>query len=145
MELTTLEEILAEKSGNKFCPVCGTPFKPYHSRQKTCGAPECQRQCHNEYMRERTKRQREENIEEWRKYHREAVAKSRARKRERMKRDAQLKDIQDRWEKQDEFDRRMSEYGSNYGDVQRQRTLASIPKIDVNLGGHNGNDNTEDN
>lgn len=145
MELHGLETILSEISGNKFCPICGTPFKPYHSKQITCGTDECKRQWHNQYMRERTKRQREEDLEGWRKYHREAVQKSREKKREARKREAQLKRLSKQWERQAEFDRKITEYGANYGDVQSQKILATVPKIDVNLGGHNDDIHDKDN
>lgn len=145
MELQCLEAILSKTSGNKFCPICGTPFKPYHSRQRTCGAPECKRQWRNQYMRDRTKRQRAEDLEGWRKYHREAVRKSRAKKREMRNRDAQLKQLAKKWEKQAEFDRKVTEYGHCYGEVQKQKILATVPKIDVNLGGHNDDLHDKDN
>ena len=135
MELTGLEAILSSESGNKFCPFCGTPFKPYNSRQITCGAPECKRLQHNQYMKERTKRLREEDIELWRKYHREATAKSRAKKKKLIERDAQLKDIAERWKRQFDLDKKVSEYGINYGEIQKRKTLDTVPKIDVNLGG----------
>ena len=136
MELHGLETILSEISGNKFCPICGTPFEPYNSRQITCGAPDCKRQWHNQYMRERTKRQREEDLEGWRKYHREAVRKNREKKREARRRESQLKRLSEQWEKQADFDRKVSEYGLQYGEGQRQKILATVPKINVNLGGH---------
>lgn len=139
MDLESLENILTTSSGNKFCPYCGTPFKPYHSRQRTCGSPECQRLAHNEYLRDRTKRQREADVDHWRKYHREAQRKYRAKQKERYKRDQQLKELSERWERQEESDKRV--YGIDYGERQKQKTLVSIPKIDVTLGGK-AHDNT---
>lgn len=135
MDLQKLENILTEKSGNKFCVICGTPFEPYHTKQKTCGAPECQKALHAEYMRERAKRKKEEDIEAWRKYHREAQKKSRHKKKKRIKRDEQLKRTAKRWQKQEDLDRKVKEYGLNYGEVQAQKILEKVPKIDVTLGG----------
>ena len=139
MELTGLEQILKEANGNEFCPICGTPFKPRSSRQKTCGAPDCKRLWHNQYMRERAKRLREEDIDLWRKYHREAVRKCRAKKRERIKRDAQLKQIEEGWEKQADFDDFITEHGHEYGKLSAEKVLAKVPKIDVTLGGKHDN------
>lgn len=135
MDLYQLETILTEASDNKFCCICGTPFKPYNSRQKTCGAPACQKEQRAEYMRSRAKRLKEKDIEAWRKYHREAQAKSRAKKRERIKRDRELRRLQERWKKQADFDEMVKTDGINYGEKQKQKTLEMIPKIDVNLKG----------
>lgn len=135
MDLQKMQEMLSEQSGNKFCVICGTPFEPYRPKQKTCGAPECQKALHAQYMKERAKRQKDEDIEAWRKYHREAQKKSRGKKKNRIKRDRQLKQTAERWQKQEEFDKKVQEYGLNYGDVQARKTLESVPKIDVTMGG----------
>lgn len=134
MDVDKLISILSETNGNKFCPYCGTPFKPHHSRQKTCGAPECKQLCHNEYMRERRQRQREEDLEGWRAKHREEIKKWRAKKRKRIDRDKQLKELSESWQKQDEFDKFVSEHGMDYGKIQAQKTLSQVPKIDVSMG-----------
>lgn len=130
MDLQKLETILTEQSGNRFCCICGTPFKPYKGNQKTCGAPECQKALHAEYMKDRAKRLKEEDIDAFRKYHREAQAKSRAKKKERIRRDKELRRLQKKWEKRAEFDEMDKD---NYGDRQKQKTLDMIPKIDVNM------------
>lgn len=135
MDLMKMQRMLAEQSGNKFCSICGTPFTPYNSRQQTCGAPDCQKAHHAEYMKTRAARLKEKDIEAWRKYHREAQAKSRAKKRERIKRDKELKRLQKKWEKQAEFDEMVRTDGLNYGERQKKKTLDMIPKIDVNIGG----------
>lgn len=146
MDIAKLEEILADETGLKLCPICGTAYKPYHSRQKTCGSPECKRIYHNEYVRERTERLKKQDIDSFRKYHTEAQRKYRAKQKGRAERDTQLKDLGDRWSKQEEFDKKVKEYGIRYGQVQAQKTLASIPKIDVTLGGKNNDDvHTESN
>lgn len=144
MGLSELEQILSAESGSKFCPICDTPFTPHNSRQKTCGAPECKREWHNKYMRERTKRLQQEDRELWRKYHRDAQRKSRAKKKERIERDAELKRLQKSWERQAEFDRKIAEYGLDYGSVQAQKILEKVPKIDVNLGGNHDNVHDKD-
>ena len=143
MEIEKLTEILSEESGNKFCVICGTPFTPRSKRQKTCGAKECQRLFHNEYMKKRKERMKAQDLELWRKYHREAEKKRRDNKRRRIMRDAELKKIEERWRKQAEFDKKVSEYGHRYGEVQAQKILATVPKIDVNLGGEK-HDNVHD-
>lgn len=137
MDLTTLTSILSRESGegHKFCCICGTPFKPYHSRQKTCSSPDCRRQAHNAYMRDRRKRLIEKDPEAWRKYRREAMRRYRGKKRELIARDRQLKELEKHWQRQAEFDRKISEYGMEYGERQKMKTLASVPKIDVNLEG----------
>lgn len=145
MDLTGLERILSKTSGNEFCPICGTPFKPRNRRQKTCGAPECKRLWHNKYMRERSKRMQEEDRELWRKYHREAQKKTRAKKKKLIDRDSELKELSKNWERQVEFDKKVREYGINYGEVQARKTLATVPKIDVTMGGNHDNANSKDN
>jgi hypothetical protein len=90
-------------------------------------------------MRERAKRLREEDIDLWRKYHREAVRKCRAKKRERIKRDAQLKQIEEGWEKQADFDDFITAHGHEYGKLSAEKVLAKVPKIDVTLGGKHDN------
>ena len=144
MDLAEITKILSEQAEVHVCAICGTPYKQYHSRQKTCGSPECKREWHNQYQRERTKRLREENIEEWRKYHREAQRRSREKKRGLGERDAQLKDVGTRWEKQSEFDKKIAEYGHRYGEISAQKVLATVPKIDVNLGGTHDNVHDKD-
>lgn len=134
MDLQELQSILTETNGSRVCPICGTPFKPYHSRQKSCGAPECKREIHNQYMRERTKRLRSENIYEWRKYHRDAQRKSREKKRKRIERDNQLRELGDKWQERSDFEKLVQEDGLRYGEVQKQKTLEKVPKINLELG-----------
>lgn len=134
MDLENLTEILSKESGNKFCPYCGTPYKPRHQRQRTCGSAECKRLHHNKYMREYSQRLKEKDIELWRKRHRDAQRRSRAKKRGLIYRDNQLKRESKEWKRQEEFDKKIQEYGLNYGEVQAKKLLEKIPKIDVTLG-----------
>ena len=60
----------------------------------------------------------------------------RARKKASGDRAVKLQELSERWEKQEQFDKKVQEYGDRYGDVQRQKTLESVPKIDTTLGGH---------
>lgn len=132
MDLTSIEKILSE-AGIHSCVICGTPFEPYHSRQKTCGSPECKDEYHRRYVKAYQKRQREENAEAVRRYKRLKMREYRAKQKELEKREAQLEDMARRWEKQKQFEEKIAEYGYRYGEVSAQKTLATVPKIDVNL------------
>ena len=48
-------------------------------------------------------------------------------------REAQLKELSKEWEKQTEFDRKVTEYGIDYGKRSAEKVLADVPKIDVNM------------
>lgn len=85
-------------------------------------------------MRDRTKELREQDIDAWRKYHRDAQRKSRAKKRKRIERDNQLKELGDKWKEQSDFDKLIAEDGLRYGEIQKQKTLAKVPKINTELG-----------
>ena len=132
MNLSELEKIMAE-SGVSVCCICGTPFEPRTKRQRTCGQPDCKRIAHNEYLRERNKRLKEEDPIAFNKYHADANKKWRNKKKSMDERDKELKDLDDRWKRQAEFDRKISEYGDRYGEVSAQKTLEKIPKIDTTL------------
>lgn len=144
MDLNEITKILAEESGIHICPVCGTPFTPYHGRQKTCGTEECKRKWHNKYVQDRVKRLKAENLDAWRRYHAKANRKYRHKQKQIQERETELKQLQERWDKQAEFDRKISEYGHEYGKRSAEKLLATIPKIDVNLGGKNDNVHDKD-
>ena len=129
MNFDELGAIIAENTGLKVCPICGTPFKPYHSRQKTCGTEECKRENHKTQMREREKSG--EELER----RREANRRWRAKQRRLKKREEQLDEIIERTQRQIDFDNYIKEHGHEYGKLQMQKTLALVPKIDVNLNG----------
>ena len=142
MDLKEITRILTEEDGAHICPICGTPFSPRTSQQKTCGAPDCKRLHHNAYVRERAKRLKEENPDVWRRYHTNANRKWRAKQKGISDREAELKDLQKRWEKQKEFEEKIAEYGHRYGEVSAAKVLATVPKIDTNLVGRKDNDDT---
>lgn len=129
MNFDELSEIVAKEAGVSVCPICGTPFKPRHEAQKTCGTDECKRLYKNNYLRERRKRLMEEDIEAYRKHRREAQRKSRRKQRELELADKNYEKMQEYWEKQAE--RHIETDGIDYGKKQMERTLAMIPKIDV--------------
>lgn len=135
MNLTKLEKILSEQSGNKFCPICGTPFKPYHSRQKTCGSKECKKQYHSEYVNSYNRNLRRNNPELTRKRTRDSMRRFRAKKKNVNDIDEELGRQLEYWEKQERFDRKIAEYGDRYGEVQKQKILEQVPKIDVGTKG----------
>lgn len=137
MNLTELETILSKKSGNRFCPICDTPFKPHHSRQKTCGSPECKKRYHAEYVKNYNSKLRKDNPELTRKRTRESMRKFRAKQRAVENRNDELGRQQEYWEKRAEFERKIAAYGDKYGEVQAQKILERVPKIDTSMGGNN--------
>lgn len=144
MNLSELEKIL-NADGVSVCEICGTPYTPRSSRQRTCGAPECKRQSHNNYLRERNRKLKEKDSASFNKYQAEANKKWRSKKRSLEKREQELNELKKHWEAQSEFDRKVTEYGDRYGEVSAQKVLATVPKIDVNLERRNedGNLHTE--
>ena len=133
MDLNSITKILTE-AGCHVCPICGTPFKPYHSRQKTCATKECKRIYHKQYVQNRVKQLKEKDPEAWRKYHNKANKKWRDKQRKLKERDDELKEVQERWQKQKEFDKKVTEYGHEYGKRSAQKVLENVSKIDVNMG-----------
>lgn len=134
MNLSKIEKILQDDAGLRVCPICGNPYKPYHRRQRTCGEQDCKREYHNEQMKARQAREMAENPEEFRANKRKHARRYAKKQSALRAREAQLRDLSERWEKQSEFDRKVSEYGLNYGQVQAEKTLAQVPKIDVTIG-----------
>lgn len=133
MTFDELGKIVEEQTGLKTCPICGTPFKPYHSRQKTCGTDECKREHKNKYMRERIDEADDEQASKWREKKREANRKWRAKQRRLKKRGEQLDEIIKRTQRQIDFDNYIREHGLEYGKLQMQKTLALVPPIDLNI------------
>lgn len=136
MNLIEIEKVM-ESNGIKICPICSTPFTPYHSRQKTCGSPECMRARHNDYQRDKAK------SEQSKERHREANRKWRAKKSYLQKREGQLNEIIERTQKQVDFDNYIREHGHEYGKLQAEKTLAQVPKIDVNIDTKGEKDNEQ--
>ena len=143
MNLDEIEKILQDDAGLRTCQICGNPYKPYHRRQKTCGEPDCRRAYHNEKMKAHQAKRMAENPEEFRANKREHARKYARRQNALRTRDAQLRYLSERWKKQGEFDRKISEYGMDYGRVQSEKTLAQIPKIDVTTGDGKDDDQSD--
>lgn len=131
--MVELQKLLQDKDIS-VCAICGMPFAPYHSRQKTCGSPRCKREWKNKYLRDRMHRERERDLEGWRKKHREAERRYRDKLKANEDRDSQLGGLQDQWKKQKEFDDFIKEHGHEYGRLSAEKLLAQVPKIDVSLG-----------
>lgn len=129
MNISELEKIIEEQTGNKICPICGTPFKPYHSRQKTCGTEECKKLHHNMYLKERRERLIAEDREAFNRAHALAQWKSRQKKKAKEQSERNYDKIQQHWERFVDSEKSVS--GIDYGKRQAEKTLASIPKIDV--------------
>ena len=126
MNLSEIQKVMAD-NGVKVCPICGMPFKAYHSRQKTCGSPDCKKEHHNKYLRER------ELTEEQKESHRNSNRRWRRKKKRIAERTAQLDEIIERTQKQVDFDNYVREHGHEYGKLQAEKILASVPKIDLNI------------
>ena len=134
MNFDELNAIIAKEAGINICPICGVPFDKYHSRQKTCGSDECKRLWHNKYFNDRRKRMLAENPEEFRRYRREAEKKTRRKKREKERMRRNYKKMQSYWERQIDVKEHKIDGGLDYGKKQVEKTLAQVPKIDVNIG-----------
>ena len=129
MNFNLLNEIIEREAGVSICPICGIPYDKYHKNQKTCGTDECKRLWHNRYLEERRKKMLAENPEEFRAYRREAQRKTRQKKRKTKVADGNYQKLENYW--LDKANRRIETDGLEYGKKQAERTLASVPKIDV--------------
>lgn len=133
MNFEVLDEIVARNSMVNICPICGTPFRKFHSRQKTCGAEECKRLWRCRYYERRRKKKLAEDPEAFREYRREAEKKTREKKKEKEMMRKNYGKMQSYWERQldKELKIRDAEDGNSYGKKQVEKTLAQVPKIDV--------------
>lgn len=122
-----LQNLLSEQTGNKYCPICNTPFNPYHSRQKTCGSEDCKKAFHQEYTKNYAK------DPEAKKKHSEATKKWRRKKKIDKIQSENLDKIEEYWQKRAESDEKISENGLKYGELQKQKILENIPKINTEL------------
>ena len=129
MNFDELSKILTEEAGIDICPICGTPFNRRHPQQKTCATDECKRLFRNKYFQERRKKLMEEDIDAFRKYRADAQRKSRQKKRALEVADKNYREMQEYWERQSK--RHIETDGIDYGKKQMERTLATVPKIDV--------------
>lgn len=141
MGLVEIEKLLDSEAGLKVCRICGTPYRPYHSRQKTCGNPECKRASRIESVKKRNEQMKAEDPERYRASRNETMRKYRRKRKALKSRETQLKELSKQWEKQLEFDKKISEYGLEYGKRSAEKILATVPKIDVNI--HEKGDNNE--
>lgn len=130
MNISELEQIMGD-AGIDICPVCGTPYSKFHSRQRTCGAEECKRVWKNKYLRERRERLIAEDKELFNHIHTKAQQKYRLKKRGIKEVSETLDRMQEHWNSVFEKDVRLSDGGLEYGKRQIENTLASVPKIDV--------------
>jgi len=133
MNFDALDEIIAKNAMVHICPICGTPFREYHRRQKTCGTEECKRLWRNRYYEERRRKKLSEDPESLRAYRREAEKKTREKKKETEMMRRNYKKMQSYWERQLDTELKMEEAedGHEYGKKQVEKTLAQVPKIDV--------------
>lgn len=138
MSISELDKIIEQETGVTICPICGTPFIPYHSRQKTCATDECRKAYRAIYMREWKDRLRKEDYEMWCKRRREYEKRSRRKKKELMITDENLKKAQEYWERREAQHSIAISDGKEYAERQMAKTLASVPKIDVNIGKDGG-------
>lgn len=115
-------------SGIRRCPVCGEPFKPYHSRQKTCGRDKCKREYRNGYLRQKRREMMKDSPEMYRKYHREAQRRYRHKKKLKQELAETLEELNRAINHADPNDRVS---GIDYGKRQAEATLAQIPKIKI--------------
>lgn len=127
MTLTELQELIVSKGGIKICPICGTPFNPYHSRQVTCATKECKKAHHRAWIKEHNARLKEEDPERYRitrngymkKYRKRLAAKER-----------RFEDIEKAIKKERAFE---GESPASYRDRQIAETLKNVPKIELTL------------
>ena len=127
MNFEELSKIIMESADIKICAICGTPFKPRRSNQLTCGSKECMNERRKEYQRKREKTEAE------REKHRIANRKWRAKTKALREREEHYDEIIRKTQKQVEFDEFIRQHGHEYGKYQMQKTLAEVPKIDVNI------------
>ena len=135
MNFNLLNEIIEKEAGVSICPICGIPYDKYHKNQKTCGTDECKRLWHNQYQEERRRKMLTENPDEFRAYRREAQRKTRQKKRKAKVADGNYQKLESYWV--NKADRRLETGGHEYGKRQVEKTLAQVPKIDVNIGDKN--------
>ena len=131
MDINELNEIIAKETGLSICPICQMPYKPRHSRQKTCASEECVKAYRAEYHRERVSRLRTEDIDEFRKKQNEAQRKCRRKKKGLSTVDESLRKAQEYWERREAQFHTEKPDGKQYAERQIARTLSQVPKIDV--------------
>lgn len=131
MGLNEIQKALEAEAGISVCPICGTPYKAYNSRQKTCGAPSCQKIQHSKDTLKNNEIKKAKDPEGYRANKREIMRRYRQKKKALQTRERQLKELSDNWEKRLDFDKKVSDYGIEYGKRSAEKVLANVPKIDV--------------
>ena len=136
MNFDELNAIVARDAGVDICPICSIPFYKRDARQKTCGAKECKRYWKNKYLRERRFRLFAEIKELFNFRHAEAQRKSRRKKRAEYiaHEDAKSDTISAENIERLESLFVMKTPADEYAEGQVAKTLARVPKIDVNIG-----------
>ena len=133
MNFEELEKIVQEDTGVSICPICGTPYRKCHYRQKTCGTDECKKAWRSIYLKERSDRLKSKSAEDYRRYHRDAQRRYRRKKQRAKEADAYLKHVQEFWTRKEDRIIPVVD-GLTYAERQIQKTLAQVPKIDLNIG-----------
>ena len=139
MNFDELNAIVAKEAGVDICPMCGTPFSRRDARQKTCGTGECKRLWKNQYLRERRLRLIAEDKELFNFRHAEAQRKSRRKKRAEQIERENRENIRREKMNVEDVERLESLFvmktpADEYAERQQAKTLASIPKINTNIG-----------
>lgn len=142
MDFNELSEIIAKETGQCVCAICGMPYRPHRANQKTCGNEGCKSEWHKRYQREYVKALREKDPEEFRRRNREAQKKLRDKMRRIDTADRRYDVIEERYKRIEEANKNIT--GIDYGKRQAEKTLAAIPKIDVNIVGGKTNDDVHD-
>ena len=139
MNIEQLNKIIAKETGLSICPICQMPYRPRHSKQKTCGNEECRKAHRAKYLKERTERLKAEDIDLFRQKHNEAQRKHRRKKKGLSTVDDNLRKAQEYWERREQALFVEQTDGREYAKAQVARTLSQVPKIDVNSFGKERN------
>lgn len=131
MNFEELSEIISENTSLAVCPICGMPYRRYRSTQKTCAEPDCQKAWHNEYAKRRKKQLREENPELYKQKKREREQRYRDKKKAVEQAEKKIEIYEQAAARIEELNKNVT--GIDYGKRQMEKTLALVPKIDVNL------------
>ena len=143
MNLNEIEKIMSRHENVHICPICSMPFAPSNARQKTCGNKECKKAYRNQYIKQYNAKRMKENPEAVREKNAKTMRKYRRRQKALEDRATELAEMDARWQKQLDLERKIAEYGAKYGEVSAQKVLEKVSKIDVNLKGET--DGNQDN
>lgn len=125
-----IEQIAAENGeALRHCSVCGEPFIPKKVTQKTCLSEECKLK----HARNMQRKWAEENHERAKMLKRESARKARAKKKYELVYKAMLDEKIERIERESKLSEKIKECDGRYGDLQKEETLKSIPKINTEI------------